>query len=635
LLLRSVAERRNQGYDVNRPSPNVKAARSERAASVSNFIRQIVDADLAAGTYAGRTWSGVPGPASAQAGAATDPARIRTRFPPEPNGYLHIGHAKSICLNFGLAQEYGGICHMRFDDTNPTKEEQEYVDSILDAVHWLGFDWGPHLYYASDYFGWLYEFAEEFIKHGLAYVDDQTAEEIRASRGTFNRPGRLSPFRDRPVEESLDLFRRMKSGEFPDGSRVLRLKIEMAHPNINMRDPVAYRIRHAEHHRTGEDWCVYPMYDFTHGVSDALENITHSICTLEFEDHRPLYNWINERLADFGCLARPLPQQIEFARLNLTYTVLSKRKLIQLVDEGHVAGWDDPRMPTIVGYRRRGYSPEALRLFAERIGVSKENSVIDVSILEEALRDDLNERAPRATAVLDPLKLIIDNYPEGQFEQCQAPVHPHKPEMGKRVFPFGRELWIEREDFAEAPPKGYFRLFPGNSVRLRYGYVVQCTGCDKDAAGNVVAVHCEHYPDSRSGTPGADAYKVKGNIHWVCAVQALQAEIRLYDRLFKVPFPGSRKGREETTASVEEDDTGKAHVAEEKADYDFLDDINPDSVRVITAYVEPGLKDAAPEDRFQFERHGYFVADPRDSRPGKPVFNRAVTLKDSWGKQGG
>ncbi len=573
----------------------------------SNFIRNVIDADLAKGTYAARTWSGRPGPAAAQAGAARDPARIRTRFPPEPNGYLHIGHAKSICLNFGTAADYGGVCHMRFDDTNPTKEDQEYVDSILDSVRWLGFGWGDHLFYASDYFETLYRFAEAFIEHGLAYVDSITPEQMRELRGTLTEGGKESPYRTRTVAENLDLFRRMRAGEFADGAHVLRLKIDMASPNINMRDPVIYRIRHAHHHRTGDAWCIYPMYDYTHCISDALENITHSICTLEFEDHRPLYDWVLEKLADFGQLARPLPHQYEFARLNLTYTVLSKRKLIQLVEEKHVQGWDDPRMPTIVGYRRRGYTPESLRLFAERIGVSKENSIIEMTILEDCLRKDLDERAPRATAVLDPVRLVIDNWPEGEVEECEAPVHPHKPELGKRRFPIGRELWIEREDFTETPPKGYFRLFPGNMVRLRYGYVVKCIGCDKDAAGTITAVHCEVMPDSKSGTSGADTYKVKGNIHWVCADGALDAEVRLYDRLFTVSAPGSGDG-------------------------DYLKQINPDSVRVIRARLEPSLRDAKPEDRFQFERHGYFVADLRDSAPGAPVFNRAVTLKDSWGK---
>ena len=590
-------------------SAPAKAPAASGEGHVTNFIRNIVEADLASGRYAARTWGGRPGPAALHQGAPRDAAAVRTRFPPEPNGYLHIGHAKSICLNFGTARDYGGVCHLRFDDTNPVKEDVEYVDSIIDSVHWMGFDWGPHLYYASDYFDWLYQFAEAFVEHGLAYVDSLSAEEIRQHRGTLTEPGRNSPHRDRPPAESLDLLRRMRAGEFPDGAHVLRLKIDMASPNVNLRDPVAYRIRHAHHHRTGDKWCIYPSYDFSHGVSDALENITHSLCTLEFEDHRPLYNWINERLAEFGILRQPLPQQYEFARLNLTYVVLSKRKLIQLVEEGHVDGWDDPRMPTLVGARRRGFTPEALRLFADRIGVSKADSWIDYQVLEDALRDDLNERAPRRMAVLDPVKLIVDNYPAGKRETCEAPNHPQKPEWGKRSLPFSRELWIEREDFQERPPKGYFRLFPGNEVRLRYGFVVKCTGADKDAAGNVVAVHCEYYPESKSGTAGADKFKVKGNIHWVCARSAYRAEVRLYDRLFRVPHPGA-------------------------GDRSFVDDINPDSKRVLSACLEPALKDARPEERFQFERHGYFVADREDSKPGTPVFNRAVTLRDSWGKAG-
>jgi glutaminyl-tRNA synthetase len=591
-------------------SSPVKAPPASGEGHVTNFIRNIVEADLAAGRYRARTWAGHPGPAAVQASAPPDPAPVRTRFPPEPNGYLHIGHAKSICLNFGIARDYGGVCHMRFDDTNPVKEETEYVDSILDAVHWLGFDWGQHLYHASDYFDYLYQFGEAFVEHGLAYVDSLSAEQIRAHRGTLTEPGRNSPYRERGVQENLDLLHRMRAGEFQDGAHVLRLKIDMTSPNINLRDPVAYRIRHAHHHRTGDKWCIYPSYDFAHGVSDALENITHSLCTLEFEDHRPLYNWLNERLADFGLLKPPLPQQYEFARLNLTYVVLSKRKLIQLVEEGHVEGWDDPRMPTLVGARRRGYTAEGFRLFAERIGVSKADSWIDYSVLEDAMRDDLNERAPRRMAVLDPVKLIIDNYPVGKSELCEAPNHPQKPDWGRRQMPFSRELWIEREDFAETPPKGYFRLFPGNLVRLRFGFVVKCVGAEKDAAGNITAVHCEYFPDSKSGTPGADQYKVKGNIHWVCAANGYHAQVRLYDRLFKVPHPGS-------------------------GERDFLDDINPDAKRVIDAYLEPALKGAQPEERFQFERHGYFVADRSDSRPGAPVFNRAVTLRDSWGKQGG
>ena len=578
--------------------------------AASNFIRGIIEHDLARGAYAGRRWRGAPGDAAAQAGAAPDPARVRTRFPPEPNGYLHIGHAKSICLNFGMAAAFGGACHMRFDDTNPAKEEQEYVDSILDAVRWLGFEWGDHLFYASDYFETLYRFAEAFVAHGLAYVDSLSPEQMRELRGTLTEPGRASPYRERPVAENLDLLRRMRAGEFPDGAHVLRLKIDMAAPNINLRDPVIYRIRHAHHHRTGAAWCIYPMYDYTHCISDALENITHSLCTLEFEDHRPLYDWVLERLAEFGLLERPLPRQYEFARLNLTTVVLSKRKLIQLVEEGHVDGWDDPRMPTITGYRRRGYTPESIRLFAERIGVAKENSTIEHAILEECLREDLNARAPRAFAVLDPLRLVVDNWPADEVEHCEAPAHPQRPELGTRVLPFSRELWIERDDFAEQPPKGFFRLFPGNLVRLKFAYVVKCTGCEKDAQGRVTAVHCELMPDSRSGTPGADAYKVKGTLHWVSAAHALAAPVRLYESLFTVANPGA----------------GEA---------DFRQQLNPASVNTLpAALLEPGLANALPEQRFQFERHGYFVADRVDSRPGAPVFNRAVTLRDSRGKGG-
>jgi glutaminyl-tRNA synthetase len=606
----------------------------------SNFIRQIIEADLAAGKHAGVTWGGQPGPASAHAGAPPDAAKIRTRFPPEPNGYLHIGHAKSICLNFGLARDYAGACHLRFDDTNPEKEEQEYVDSIIDAVRWLGFDWGGNRYFASDYFDWMYAFAEHLIQSGHAYVDSQTAEEMRASRGTLTERGRNSPYRERSREENLDLFRRMKAGEFPDGAHVLRARIDMAAGNINLRDPAIYRIRRATHHRTGDTWCIYPMYTYAHPIEDALEKITHSICTLEFEDQRPFYDWLLEHLAAGGLLAKPLPQQIEFARLNLTYVVLSKRRLIQLVQEKHVEGWDDPRMPTLAGARRRGYTPAGFRAFAERIGVSKADSWIDYGILEDCMREDLNESALRRIAVLDPLKLVIDNYPEGQEEACHAPNHPQQPELGKRAIPFSRELWIEREDFMETPAKGYFRLFPGNTVRLRYGFVVKCTGCEKDGDGNITAVHCEYFPDSKSGTPGADAYKVKGNIHWVSAKHAYASEVRLYDRLFGVPVPGKRPLAHAATGhapdhhSTDLDEAGKAHLHEEKAEHDWLADLNPHSKETLTAYLEPALKDAQPEERFQFERHGYFVADRVDSRPGAPVFNRAVTLRDSWGKAG-
>ena len=582
-------------------------------APAANFIRNIVEADLAAGKHAQRRWAGQPGLAEAHAQAPLDPGRIRTRVPPEPNGYLHFGHAKSICLNFGLAQQFGGRCHLRFDDTNPEKEDQEYVDSIIDAVKWLGFNWQDgqenNLYYASDYFPWMLECAEHLIRTGHAYVDSQSAEEMRVNRGTLTEPGKDSPYRNRSVAENLDLFRRMQAGEFPDGAHILRAKIDMASPNINLRDPAIYRIRHATHHNTGDQYCVYPMYTFAHPIEDALENITHSICTLEFEDQRPFYDWLLERLAEGGLLQRPLPHQYEFSRLNLTYVVLSKRKLIQLVEEKHVSGWDDPRMPTLVGARRRGYTPEGFKLLMDRVGVSKSDSLIDYSLLEDCMRETMNELDERRIAVLDPVKLIITNYPEDRSELCQAPNHPLKPELGKRDVPFSRELWIEREDFMEEPGKGYNRLFPGNMARLRYGYVVKCTGCEKDDNGRITAVLCEYLPDTKSGTPGADSVKVKGNLHWVSVPHAYTAEVRLYDRLFKVAAPGA-------------------------GDRDFLDDLNPDSRVALTAQLEPCLKDALPEQRFQFERHGYFVADRVDTRPGAPVFNRAVTLKDSWGKAG-
>lgn len=585
----------------------------------SNFLVQVVAQDLAEGKYAQRHWSGQPGPAAQQKSGPLDSAAIRTRFPPEPNGYLHFGHAKSICLNFGLAERFGGACHMRFDDTNPTKEEQEYVDTIIESVQWLGFGWQfqgeNNLYFASDYFGFLYGFAEKLIEAGHAYVDEQSADDIRQNRGTLTEPGKNSPWRDRPATESLDLFRRMKAGAFADGSLVLRLKIDMASGNINLRDPLAYRIRHAHHHRTGDAWCIYPLYDFTHGVSDALENITHSICTLEFESHRPLYDWLNVRLAELGCLNTPLPRQYEFSRLNLTYVVLSKRKLIQLVEEGHVQGWDDPRMPTLVGARRRGYTPTGFRLFAERIGVSRSDSLIDYTVLEDCMREDLNIAAERRIAVLDPIKLVITNYPEGQSEICHAPNHPLKPELGKREIPFSRELWIEREDFAEVPPKGFHRLYPGNKVRLRYGFVIECTGCEKDADGNVTTVTATYFEDSKSGTPGADNYKVKGNSHWVSVPHACAAEVRMYDRLFARANPGAKLP--DTPEGVERH---------------FLDDLNPNSITTIQAQVEGGLANVTAETVFQFERHGYFVADRFDSQPGQPVFNRTVTLRDSWGK---
>ncbi len=590
-------------------SENNKSAGAPAVATMAtgNFIRTAIEADLASGKYAGRGWGGKPGPATAHAHTPPDPAKIRTRFPPEPNGYLHIGHAKSICLNFGLAQSYGGACHMRFDDTNPEKEEQEYVDSIIQAVQWLGFDWREQLFFASDYFDFMYQAAQHLINAGHAYVDEQSAEDMRRHRGTLTEPGTASPWRERPAAASLQRFGEMRDGMHPEGSMVLRAKIDMASPNINLRDPAIYRIRKATHHRTGDAWCVYPMYAYAHPIEDALERITHSICTLEFEDQRPFYDWLLARLADGGLLALPLPQQIEFARLNLTYVVLSKRKLIQLVSEKHVDGWDDPRLPTLAGARRRGYTAEGLRLFAERIGVSRADSWIDYSVLEDCVREHLNAAAERRIAVLDPLKLIIDNYPENQQEDCFAPNHPQKPELGKRVVPLARELWVERDDFAETPPKGFFRLFPGNSVRLRYGYVVTCTGCDKDALGHVTAVHCDYIPDTKSGTPGADKVKVKGNIHWVSVAHACAGEVRLYERLFKTPHPG----------------TGER---------DFLLDLNPDSQKTVTAQLEAALKNAQPEACFQFERHGYFVADRVDTMPGAPRFNRAVTLRDAWKK---
>ena len=564
----------------------------------SNFLRGIIDHDNASAKYAHRS--------DAQGKALPT---VITRFPPEPNGYLHIGHAKSICLNFGLARDYAGRCHLRFDDTNPTKEDQEYVDTIIDSVQWLGYDWQhdgvAHLHYASDYFDQLYQMAEWLITAGHAYVDSQSADDMAANRGSFSEPGKNSPFRDRPAEESLALFRRMKAGEYKDGEHIVRAKIDMASPNMNMRDPAIYRIRHAHHHRTGDKWCIYPMYDYTHPISDALENITHSFCTLEFQDHRPFYDWILERLTEGGFFKKPLPYQYEFARLNLTYAITSKRKLLQLVEENIVDGWDDPRMPTIVGIRRRGYTPEAIQLFAERIGVAKADSWIDMSTLEGALRDDLDPKAARLVAVLNPLKLIIDNFSETASEDCTAPVHPHHPERGNRHFKLSRELWIEAEDFMEVPSKGYFRLFPGNKVRLRYGFVIECTGCDKDANGNVIAVHCNYFADSKSGTEGSANYKVKGNIHWVSAAHAIEAEVRLYDRLFTDAHP---------------DAGGK----------DFKQALNADSKTVVTAYCESGAELAQPDEKFQFERHGYFVADRVDSKAGKPVFNRITTLKDSW-----
>ncbi len=694
----------------------------------TNFLRNIIEHDLARGNYAARL--GVPNRANNPINNAVDraptadPAKLRTRFPPEPNGYLHIGHAKAICLNFGLARDYDGVCHLRFDDTNPEREEVEYVDAIIEMVHWLGFEWDAkaferhaegqnvedHLYFASEYFELLYEFAEYLIRTGHAYVDSQTADEIRAMRGTLVEPGSNSPHRSRSVEENLALFRMMRTGEFDDGVHVLRAKIDMASPNINLRDPVLYRIRHVHHHRTGDAWPIYPMYDYTHCVSDALENITHSICTLEFEDHRPLYDWALERIVpvlrapqfthaidrvrglreqgleaqkefalhchnfkhklfasaaeirmralfkswehDRGAVLKDvdaffdlllgspeqfapllthalesnngsgsgngfgtpnpfgLPHQYEFSRLNLTYVITSKRKLKQLVDEGHVDGWDDPRMPTLVGLRRRGYTPASIRLLCERGGISKADHWTDYADLEQALRDDLDAKAARAIAVVDPLLLVVTNFPEDREEPCSAPVHPHAPERGQRKFPFSKSLWIERDDFQEAPVKGFFRLYPpiadqlGSTVRLKYGYVVRCTGFTKKADGSIAEVTCEYLPETKSGTSGADSVKVKGNITWISAAHAQPAEMRLYDRLF---------------VDAQPDAGGK----------DFLEALNADSKRVAQGYVEPGLE-AIAGTALQFERLGYFVADRIDSSVAHPVFNRTATLRDSW-----
>ncbi|MFZ9176739.1 MAG: glutamine--tRNA ligase/YqeY domain fusion protein, partial [Burkholderiaceae bacterium] len=561
----------------------------------SNFLRHIIEDDLAAGRV----------------------ASVVTRFPPEPNGYLHFGHAKSICLNFGLAQRYKGRCHLRLDDTNPTKEEQEFVDAIEASVRWLGFDWNTHHYFASDYFDRLYQFAEALIQAGHAYVDSQNAEDMRARRGTLTQAGQNSPYRDRSIDENLDLFRRMKAGEFPDGAHVLRAKINMASPNMNLRDPVLYRIRHTEHHRTGKTWCIYPLYDYAHPLSDAIEGITHSICTLEFEDHRPLYDWLVDKVAQAGFFKpEAVPHQYEFARLNLTYLVLSKRKLVDLIDSQVVEGWDDPRMPTLVAARRRGYTPEGFQRFVEQMGVSKSDGWIDYSVLEECMRDHLNEIAPRRVAVLDPLELVIENLPDDYEEICEAANHPQHPELGKRGMPFTKRLFIEREDFMAEPTKGFFRMTPGGRVRLKYAYVAECTGFETDANGQVIRVKAKILEDSRSGTPGADSYKVKGNLHWVSAQRAYMTQVRLYDRLFAHPTPGAR--REGDAPELERD---------------FKDDLNPHSLTTVQAAMEPSLKQAQPEDRFQFERHGYFVADLKDSQPGAPVFNRTVTLKDSWAKQ--
>jgi glutaminyl-tRNA synthetase len=550
---------------------------SEGKSASRNFIEQIIDADRATGRF---------------------DRRVHTRFPPEPNGYLHIGHAKSICLNHGLAVQYAGKFNLRFDDTNPTKEEQEYVDSIIDDVHWLGADWEERLFYASDYFDQLHAWAVQLVQAGKAFVCDLSADEMREYRGTLTEPGRNSPYRNRTVEENLDLFARMKAGEFPDGTRTLRAKIDMAASNINLRDPVMYRIKHAHHHRTGDKWCIYPSYDFTHGQSDSTEGITHSICTLEFENHRPLYDWFCRELGIHH------PQQIEFARLNLSYTVMSKRKLLQLVNEKHVSGWDDPRMLTISGLRRRGYTPEAIRAFCERIGVAKFNSTIDMAWLEDAIREDLNQRAPRAMAVLQPLKVVLTNIPEGDVRQLEAANHPQKPEEGTRLVPLTREVFIESEDFLEEAPKKFFRLKPGGEVRLRFAGIITCDEVVKDASGQVTELRCTFDPDH--------SRKVKGTIHWVSTTESVPAEVRLYDHLFRVENP---------------DDAPEGGT--------FLDNINPHSLDTVTARVEPSLAAAKAGSRYQFERLGYFFVDPVDSKPGRPVFNRTATLRDSRAKESG
>jgi len=545
-----------------------------------DFIREIIAADQAAGRHGGR---------------------VATRFPPEPNGYLHIGHAKSICLNFGIARDFGGTCNLRFDDTNPITEDVEYVESIEADVRWLGFSWDDRLYFASDYFDTLYECGEHLIGQGLAYVDSLDADSIRELRGTLTRPGQDSPYRNRSVDENLDLFRRMRAGEFPDGAHVLRAKIDMQSPNLNMRDPVLYRIRRAHHHRTGDAWCIYPMYDYAHPISDAIEGITHSICTLEFEDHRPLYDWLVRNVP-----VKATPQQIEFARLNLSYTVMSKRKLLQLVDEGLVADWDDPRMPTLSGLRRRGYTPEAIRRFCDEVGVAKRENLVDLGLLEFFVREDLNRHAPRAMAVLNPLKVVLDNYPDGDVEEMDVVNNPEDPSAGTRKVPFSKVLFIERDDFMEEPPKKFFRLAPGREVRLRNAYLVTCTGVVRNDAGEIIELHCTYDPATRGGD-APDGRKVKATLHWVSAAHAVDAEIRLYDRLFTAEEPGA-------------------------GDVDFRTQVNPDSLAVIThARLEPSLRDVPAGRRYQFERIGYFCSDT-DSRPGAPVFNRTVTLKDSWSR---
>lgn len=586
----------------------------------SNFLRHVIENDLKHGVYAARKWGGSPGDSLHHAQGMQEPAKVRTRFPPEPNGYLHIGHAKSIWLNFELAKEYGGVCHLRFDDTNPEKEEQEYVDSIRDAVKWLGYETyladrpeapgttQPHEYFASDYFDFMYRAAEYLISAGLAYVDEQTPDQMRATRGDFNTPGIDSPFRARSPAENLAYFRQMRDGELEDGAATLRAKIDMANSNINMRDPALYRIRRATHHNTGDKWCIYPMYTYAHPIEDALEQITHSIATLEFEDQRPFYDWLLYRLAEGGLIASPHPRQYEFARLNVTHVITSKRKLRQLVEDGHVDGWDDPRMPTLAGLRRRGYTPEALKLFCERSGVTKTGGWIDYASLEAALRETLDPIATRAMAVLDPVKLVITNWAElmgsdALLDDCTAPVNPRDPEGGLRRFKIGREVWIERTDYEDVQPKGFFRLFPGNKVRLKYGHTIVCTGATRDAGGKLVEVLATLVPDTKSGTPGADAVKVKGNITWVAVADAVPVEVRLYERLFATPQPGSGE---------------------------LLDELNKESLVTCAAFAEPSMAVAKfGGAAFQFERHGYFVVDAKAANDGTLVFNRAAGMRDS------
>lgn len=548
----------------------------------SNFIKEIINEDLKSGKYQGR---------------------VHTRFPPEPNGFLHIGHAKSIVLNFGIADEYGGKCNLRFDDTNPTKEEDMYVKSIIEDIKWLGYNWKDRLYFASDYFEKFYEYAVQLIKKGKAFVCDLNAEEIRKHRGTLTKPGKESPYRNRSIEENLNLFEQMRNGEFPDGSRTLRAKIDMSSSNLNMRDPVIYRILHAKHHNTGDKWCIYPMYDWAHGLEDSIEGITHSLCTLEFEDHRPLYDWFLDELSVYH------PQQIEFARLNLSYTVTSKRKLLELVEEGHVSSWDDPRMPTISGMRRRGYTPTAIRNFSERVGIAKRDNIAEMDLFEFYVREDLNKHSERRMAVIDPLKVVIENYPEGRVEELEAVNNPEDTSAGTRKVPFSREIYIEKSDFMENPPKKFFRLGPGREVRLRYAYFITCTDVIKDENGKIIELHCTYDPKTKGGS-APDGRKVKGTIHWVSAEHAIQAEVRLYDRLFNHPNPIGAK----------EDDNYKTFI-------------NPNSLEIKkNCYLEPSLKDAKPEDRFQFERIGYFCVDRYDSKPNHLIFNRTTTLRDTWAK---